>query len=179
MHSSPGSSPARGRRLRTALAVAGSSLALLLLAGLPATSQAGPGCAIRPVTPLGSHPAWPGRAMFEGTGAWQVGPMARSQVLLPGLWIAIDPVTRRPVPPSVEQRLGQNRAPLAPERDEILPVQRIPGGGELIHLNGSHMVYEVARRDASGHFRTTCAEDSVTAARIVATPVPTAKAVDR
>lgn len=90
---------------------------------------------------------------------------------VPGLWIALDPVTRRPTTPTAEQRRAA-QAPLAPERDEVLPVERIPGGGELVHLNGRHMVFSVARRDASGHFTTTCAADSAEAARILTVPLP-------
>jgi hypothetical protein len=44
--------------------------------------------------------------------------------------------------------------------DETLPVERIPGGGELVHLNGRHQVFSIARRDASGRFTTSCASDS-------------------
>lgn len=96
-----------------------------------------------------------------------------SSRFVPGLWIALDPVTRRPTAPTAEQRRAAQAAlaPLAPEKDEVLPVERIPGGGELIHLNGRHMVFSVARRDASGHFTTTCAADSVEAARILTTPL--------
>jgi hypothetical protein len=88
------------------------------------------------------------------------------------LWIALDPVTRRPTAPTAEQRRAARAAlaPAAPEMDETLPVERIPGGGEMIHLNGRHMVFSVARRDASGRFTTSCASDSAAAVRILATP---------
>lgn len=122
------------------------------------------GCGLEGGWRLEWHPAWPGcplasagyRNALEGN-------------VFPGLWIALDPVTRRPVRPTPEQRASA--ALQAPAIDEVLPVQRIPGGGELIHLNGRHMVFEVARRDASGRFTTGCASDSAAAARLVATPV--------
>lgn len=93
-----------------------------------------------------------------------------------GLWVTLDPVTRKPVAPTAEQRRAIQEAlreatlaPAAPDRDAFLPVQRIPGGGQLIQLDGRHMVFAVARRDASGRFVTTCATDSVDASRALPT----------
>lgn len=86
-----------------------------------------------------------------------------------GVWISLDPVTRRPVPPTPEQRAGALQQ--APGRDEVLPEERIPGGGALVHLNGRHIVFSVARRDASGRLTTGCA-DPADAARLLASPAP-------
>lgn len=106
--------------------------------------------------------------------AWSdpaIGTLAAVQV--PGLRIYLDPVTRRPTTPTPEQlRAAEGSlAPAAPD-DAPLPVERIPGGGQLIQLNGRHMAYEIARRDASGRFNTTCAPDSASAARLLAQPAP-------
>ena len=160
-------SPARraNQRFHRALAIVGLSTAVLAV-GPPAISWAGPGCSIRPVDATWM---WPVRAAVQ----------VRSEGTYAGLWVALDPVTRRPVPPSVEQRLGPNRAPALPEGDNFLPVERLPDGTEMIHLKGRHEVFEVARRDPSGRFRTTCAADSSTAAQIIATPVANRQAVDR
>src|SRR5882762_8373562 len=70
-----------------------------------------------------------------------------------GLFIALDPVTRLPIEPSAEQKraftarvqLDALLAPTAP-----LQVERLPGGGEIIYLNGQFQVYSIARRDAKG-----------------------------
>lgn len=118
-------------------------------------------------------PCGNGHSYASSRSGWVL-PGASSSVriddLMPGLRIALDPMTRRPVTPTPEQRAAGPLA--APQIDEILPVERIPGGGELLHLNGRHQVFEVARRDASGRFRTGCASDSASAARLVATPIP-------
>lgn len=104
-----------------------------------------------------------------------VGPAAVSSHF-PGLWVTLDPATRRPVTPSPEQRQAAQAALLrAPEVDAPLPVERIKGGGELVHLNGRHVVFSVARRDASGRFTTSCVHDSLEAARILAGPPPAAR----
>ena len=149
--------------------------------------------AFNAVTPTRAHagPALPDEAAVRAASLhatyrdlsrfrWLAEPMVASSQ--PGLWISLDPVTRRPVVPSLEQRqaaaaalqaAGQPGGALsAADRDAPLPVQRIPGGGELIHLNGRHIVYEVARRNASGRFTTSCTSDSASTARVLSSPPP-------
>ena len=100
-------------------------------------------------------------------------------VATPGLLIAIDPVTRKIVRPSLAQRqalaadaarAAALQAPLAP--GAFLPVERLPGGGEMVHLNGRFDIYSVARRDANGHITTDCAHDLEAAKKLLAQPAP-------
>jgi hypothetical protein len=115
------------------------------------------------------RPGWvPGDPMDEpsiGAAGW----------LAPaGLYVALDPVTRRPVAPSVEQRrafqaaidLDQLLAPSAPPT-----VEKLPGGGEIVQLNGAFQSFSIARRDASGRFVVDCAPDGASARRLLATPL--------
>lgn len=157
-----------GLRIPTALFRATLALAALALAtAMAVRANAAPVCA---QTPGGT--AW----AFLWKPTWLRGVPQGAETVLreegtaPGLWIALDPATQRPVRPTPEQRRAAGLA--APEMDEVLPVERIPGGGELLHLNGRHQVFEIARRDASGRFRTSCASDSTTAARPLSTAVP-------
>jgi hypothetical protein len=97
----------------------------------------------------------------------------------PGLMIAIDPVTKRPVAPTLEQRrawaeamqpggaLGAPAAPNAPLR-----VEKIRGGGEITYLDGRFQVYMVARRDAKGRIVTDEAPSYEAAKQLVAQPAP-------
>lgn len=155
---------------RTPILVFRAALALAAALVL-ATAAAGRATAAPPCARTAGQSAW----AFLWTPTWLPGvPQAAGTALqgdaaTAGLWIALDPVTRRPVRPTPEQRSAAGLA--APEVDEVLPVERIPGGGELLHLNGRHQVFEVARRDATGRFRTSCASDSATATRVLATPV--------
>ncbi len=115
------------------------------------------------------RPGWvPGDPMDEpsfGAASWAAPA---------GLYVALDPVTRRPTAPSVEQRrafqaaidLDQLLAPTAP-----LTVEKLPGGGEIVHLNGAFQSFSIARRDASGRFVVDCAPDGATARRLLATPL--------
>jgi len=96
-----------------------------------------------------------------------------------GLFIALDPVTHLPTTPTEAQmRSLATQAPhdalLAPTRP--LQVERLSGGGEIVHLNGQLQVYSVARRDANGHFVTECAPDAASARRLLTQPVPPAAA---
>jgi len=92
-----------------------------------------------------------------------------------GLFIALDPVTRLPIAPTAEQKRGfaaqvAHDALLAPTLP--LRVEKLPGGGEIIHLNGQFHVYSIARRDAKGHVITGCATDPVSARRLLTEPAP-------
>ena len=88
--------------------------------------------------------------------------------------IAIDPVTKRPVTPTLEQRRawadamqrgGALGAPVTP--DAPLRVEKIPGGGEVTYLDGRFQVYMVARRDANGHIVTDCVPSYEAAKQLV------------
>lgn len=105
-----------------------------------------------------------------------------SPVASPGLFIAIDPETRKPVMPSPEQRkalaadaarAAALHAPIAP--DAYLPVVRLPGGGELVHLDGRFQVYSIARRDANGNITTDCDSDLESIQKLLSTPAPTTR----
>jgi hypothetical protein len=94
----------------------------------------------------------------------------------PGFFVALDPVTGLPTRPSEAQRRAaaaqfENedalRAPLSP-----LVIERLPGGGEIVHLGGRFQVYSVARRDARGRIVTDCSLDPTAARRLLAAPVP-------
>src|SRR4029453_4790853 len=128
-----------------------------------------------PATPLA--PPWP----FDWRPGWVPGDPIEDTVLdawampsHPGLYVAIDPVTHRPVAPSHEQRAAFQRAfdlnellaPTAPVR-----VEALPHGGEIAHLNGAFQSFSVARRDASGHYVNDCAPDAKGALQILSTPV--------
>jgi len=93
-----------------------------------------------------------------------------------GLFIALDPVTRLPIAPSAEQKRAlaaqaEHDALLAPTR--LLQVERLPGGGEIIHLNGLYQTYSIARRDAKGRILTDCATDPAAARKLLKEPPPT------
>jgi hypothetical protein len=118
--------------------------------------------------------SFPAAAFLPATTLRSASPAAT-----PGLFIAIDPVTHKPVMPSLEQRkawaadaarAAALQAPLAP--GAFLPVERLPGGGEMVQLNGRFQAYEVARRDANGHFTTDCVSDLDAAKKLIAQPSP-------
>jgi len=145
-------------------------LVLVLFTLAPATALARP-------WPFDWRPGWvPGDPIEDAVlDAWSL----PSQ---PGLYVAIDPVTHRPVAPSPEQRAAFQRAfdlnellaPTAPVR-----VEALPHGGEIAHLNGAFQSFSVARRDASGHYVNDCAPDAKAALQILSTPVTTAPKEDR
>lgn len=100
---------------------------------------------------------------------------ARGTARNAGLFIALDPVTRLPVAPSDEQKRAfaaqqERDAQLAPTRP--LSVEKLPGGGEIIHLNGQFQVYSIARRDAKGRIVTDCAPDPTSARKLMTEPAP-------
>ena len=96
----------------------------------------------------------------------------------PGLFVALDPVTGLPTMPTAAQRRAAAaqiesedalRAPLSP-----LVIERLPGGGEIVHLGGRFQVYSVARRDARGRVVTDCSLDPAAARKLLSAPVPAA-----
>ena len=96
-----------------------------------------------------------------------------------GLFIAIDPITHRPIAPTPDQIRAWNdqqardalRAPTRP-----LQTERLPNGGEIIHLNGAFRSYSIARRDAQGRIVTDCVPDAATARELLSEPAPKPKA---
>jgi len=114
--------------------------------------------------------AWP----YEWRPNWIPGDPVASRVgaswiafeqVAPGLIVALDPVTRLPVRPSAAQRAAAaalfEEGRLVGPPDEMLPTERIPSGGELIHLHGRFDVFSVARRGADGRFVTDCSPDPI------------------
>jgi hypothetical protein len=132
---------------------------------------------LAPSAAVAGTPAWP----FDWRPGWIPGDPVEAPVSdlwtatsSPGLFVAIDPTTHRPVAPSAEQRAAFQRAidltelltPAAPVR-----VEALPHGGKIAHLNGAFQSFSIARRDASGRFVTDCAPDVPTALQLLATPV--------
>jgi hypothetical protein len=132
---------------------------------------------LTPAAAVAATSAWP----FDWRPGWIPGDPVEEPVSdlwtttsSPGLLVAIDPATHRPVAPSAEQRAAFQRAidfsellaPAVPVR-----VEALPHGGEIAHLNGAFQSFSIARRDASGRFVTDCAPDALTALRLLATPV--------
>jgi hypothetical protein len=97
----------------------------------------------------------------------------------PGLIIAIDPVTHLPIQPTEEQKRAiqaqrSQDALLAPAMP--LQVRALPGGGEIVDLNGAYRSFSIARRDARGRIVTDCAPDAEAARKLLARPAPSASA---
>lgn len=95
---------------------------------------------------------------------------------IPGLLVALDPETGLPTTPSAAQRRATAAAlegddallvPLGP-----LPVERAPGGGEIVHLQGRFQVFSVARRTADGRLITDCSLNPAAAQRLLSQPPP-------
>jgi len=114
-----------------------------------------------------------GLALYYGVGSDYKQSLGSD--LASGLFIAIDPVTHRPVAPTLEQRrawaAGQaaQDALLAPTRP--LTVQKLPNGGQIIHLDGAYRSYSIARRDANGRIVTDCVPDPAKARELLTQPV--------
>lgn len=165
---SPG--PARSTPI---LSTALLTLALALAAWSPSASAAGHAAS---AWRYGWRPGWlPGDP--EAGDALPAPAWAIPAAGVAGLFIALDPVTHRPTTPTdAQMRSFAAQAPtdalLAPARP--YQVERLPGGGEIVHLNGQLRVYSVARRDAKGHFVTECAPDPATARKLLAQPAPAA-----
>jgi hypothetical protein len=75
-----------------------------------------------------------------------------------GLYIAIDPVTHRPIAPTPEQLRAFNArhaqdALEAPTRP--LRIEKLPNGGEILFLNGAFRSYTIARRAPNGRITVT------------------------
>jgi hypothetical protein len=101
----------------------------------------------------------------------------------PGMIVAIDAETGMPIRPSAAQlrmlSLGvsaESSELLAPS-DAPMLLQRLPGGGGIMTLNGHHQMYSIARVGADGRVVTDCAHDAATAQRMLtATSKPRVRA---
>lgn len=92
----------------------------------------------------------------------------------PGMIVALDPVTGRPVRPTPEQRRAISAA-LAGQSPTIrpdtpLPTERLPRGGELLHLPAGFEVFMVARKSEDGRFTVDCVTDPTVPGRSAAQP---------
>ena len=149
-------------------------MALTVLALLPAMAHA----KTQPTKwAHGWRPGWlPGEAdpaSADAAPLWATSYRARNHSA--GLLITIDPITHRPIAPTAEQKRAfaeqqAQDALLAPTRP--LTVQRLPNGGEIIHLDGAFRMYSIARRGADGKFTTDCAPDARTARKLLSQPAP-------
>ena len=145
------------------------AFALLFLSAL--LICAGPGSSRADARPGISHSTW--------RSAWRPGwlpgdPETVVTPSAPGLFVALDPVTHRPTAPSDAQKRAfaaqaEHDALLAPAAP--LQAERLPGGGEIIHLNGQFQSYSIARRDSRGRFVTDCAPDPATARKLLTATV--------
>lgn len=168
--------PRLGRPGRQPRFLAGLFLGLTLMSCVLVSS----GVAHAPTSdawPYAWRPNWiPGDPIANGVGGptWVV-----FEQVTPGLIVALDPVTRLPVRPSAAQRAAAaaifDEGYLLGPPDGLLPTERIPGGGELIHLQGRFQMFSVARRGADGRFTTDCSSDPIAASRPPAQPTRTAR----
>ena len=95
----------------------------------------------------------------------------------PGMIIAIDPETGLLTTPTPEQRrlltAGIESTDLLATPGAPMLLERLPGGGEILTLNGNFQSYSIARIGPDGKIVTDCASDPKTALRILGTvPVP-------
>jgi hypothetical protein len=151
-------------------------MALTVLALLPALAHA----KTRPTKwAHGWRPGWlpsdPGAGSGPGETVPLWAPTASGANHSAGLLITIDPITHRPIAPTAEQKRAfaaqqAQDALLAPTRP--LTVQRLPNGGEIIHLDGAFRMYSIARRGADGKITTDCAPDAETARKLLSQPAP-------
>jgi hypothetical protein len=73
--------------------------------------------------------------------------------------VALDPETGLPTVPSEAQRRAAAallEGGLPAVDDPPLPAVRLPGGGEIVHLQGRFQSYSMARRDAHGRVVIDC-----------------------
>jgi len=177
--------PRLGRRARLALFLV-TLIALTLVlwpASILGAAPAGAGTPGAPgdAWPFAWRPYWiPGDPIEDGAAGAPGSVLVLGLPLAtPGFMVALDPATRRPVVPSAQQRAAASAAleaaGLSLTPDEALPVEQLPGGGRLIHLNGRFQVFSVARRDADGRFIWNCAPDPAAARQLLAQPAPVAR----
>lgn len=128
----------------------------------------------------GSAPAW----LPEWVGPSPVDDVADYSAMFgvssvptaPGMIVAIDAETGLPIRPSAAQRRTLALAMSAESTDLLAPsdapllIERLPGGGEIMWLNGHFQMYSVARIGADGRVVTDCAQDPETAKRMLTAP---------
>jgi hypothetical protein len=151
--------PRPGRRTRHSLLRFAPLAALLLILVSGGTALAS---APTDAWPYEWRPNWiPGDPPEADRGFLEM-PWMALRPSAPGLLIALDPVTRRPIKPSSAQRAAASAlldtgGPLTAP-DGAFPVEHLLGGGELVHLQGRFQIFSVARRGADGRFTTSCVE---------------------
>jgi len=90
--------------------------------------------------------------------------------------VAIDAETGLPTRPSAAQRRTLALAMSAEGTDLLAPsdapllIERLPGGGEIMSLNGHFQMYSIARIGPDGRVVTDCAQDPETAKRMLTAP---------
>jgi hypothetical protein len=144
-------------------------------------------CAARPsvgsavVAPTsGSAPAWLpewiGPAPTADVADYSAMYGVPSVPTAPGMIVAIDAETGLPIRPSAAQRRALALAMSAESSDLLAPsaapllIERLPGGGEIMTLNGHFQMYSIARIGPDGRVVTDCAQDPATAKRMLTTP---------
>jgi len=91
----------------------------------------------------------------------------------PGMIVAIDPETRLPIRPTAAQRRTLSLGTSAESTDLLAPsdapllIERLPGGGEIMTLNGHYQMFSVARIGADGRVVTDCGQDAASAKRML------------
>lgn len=164
------SSPRSGLGVVAAFVMAVAAPVLVTATAILHAEPAGQPAAAVHVDPLPWNAPWPGGL---GTGAssslvsWEL-PARWLAPAQSGLLIAIDPVSRRPVRPTAEQRQAFSDLLGPDEASPDLPAVRLSRGGEAVHLNGRFLMFSIARRDASGRLILDCVSDPAHAAMPVA-----------
>jgi hypothetical protein len=128
-------------------------------------------------------PEWIGPAPVADVADYSALYAAPAVLQAPGMIVAIDAETGMPIRPSAAQRralaLGasaESSELLAPS-DAPMLLQRLPGGGGIMTLNGHYQMYSIARVGADGRVVTDCAHDAATAQRMLtATSKPRVRA---
>jgi hypothetical protein len=165
------STPRSGLGVAAALVMAVASPALATPDGTLRAEPAGKPPAAIHLDPLPWNVPWsPGLAADASSSPapWEVAAPWLSPAYRSGLLIAIDPVSRRPVRPTPEQRRAFSVVLGPDEVTPDLPAERLSRGGEIVHLNGRFQIFSVARRDASERLILDCVSDPAHAARPVA-----------
>lgn len=163
------SSPRSGLGVVAALVMAAASPALAAPeSALHPVPSGNPATAFH-LDPLPWNAPWSEGPVVDASAApWEAADLWLGPARGSGLLIAIDPVTRRPIRPTPEQRRALSDL-LGPEpATPDLPAVRLSRGGEVVHLNGRFQIFSIARRDASGRLLLDCASDPAHASKPVA-----------
>jgi len=166
----PMSSPRSGLGVVAALVMAVASPALVTPEGAVHAEPARTPPAVR-LDPLPWNAPWSQSLAADVSASpapWEITAPWLSPAYQSGRFIAIDPVSRRPVRPTPEQRRAFSDLSGPDHATPDLPAERLPRGGEIVHLNGHFQIFSIARRDASGRLILDCASDPAHAAQPVA-----------